>query len=189
MNPYFVGRVTLLRYQNQHKLFKELEMVDKNKTTKKPAKTATQKAKPTKKQIAEAVEKTKSKAEEYARDPKKAKKLLEDAVKKAKGFEKNRGPLGEVWSYLTALFRLLRAYIGGEYRDIPWGSIVLVTVGIVYFVSPIDLIPDVLPGIGFIDDAAVIAFVVGQIKADLDNFLAWEIIQAEAEDDEPALTE
>jgi len=163
-------------------------MVDRNETTKKPAKTATQKAKPTKKQITEAVEKTKSKAEEYVRDPKKAKKLLEDAVKKAKGFEKNRGPLGEVWSYLTALFRLLRAYIRGEYRDLSWISIVLVTVGIIYFVSPIDLIPDALPGIGHIDDAALIAFVVAQIKADLDNFLAWEITQAENKDDESALT-
>ena len=154
-------------------------MVDNNKTTKKP----------TKKQIVEAVENIKSKAEGYVRDPKKAKKLLEDAVKKAKGFEKNRGPLGEVWSYLTALFRLLRAYIRGEYRDIPWVSIVLVTVGIIYFVSPIDLVPDILPGIGLIDDAAVIAFVVAQIKADLDNFLAWEITQAEDLDDDSKVTE
>jgi uncharacterized membrane protein YkvA (DUF1232 family) len=154
-------------------------MVDNNKTTKKP----------TKKQIVEAVENIKSKAEGYVRDPKKAKKLLEDAVKKAKGFEKNRGPLSEIWIYLTALFRLLKAYIRGEYRDIPWGSIVLVTVGIIYFVSPIDLIPDVLPGIGHIDDAAVIAFVVTQIKADLDNFLAWEITQAEDIDDDSEVIE
>jgi len=157
-------------------------MVDRNKTTKKPAKTESQKTKPTKKQIAEVVEKTKSKAEGYVRDPKKAKKLLEDAVKKAKGFEKNRGPLGEVWSSLTALFRLLRAYIRGEYRDIPWGPIVLVAVGIIYFVSPIDLIPDLLPG-GFLDDAALIAYVVAQIKFDLDDFLTWEFTQAEDEED------
>ena len=159
-------------------------MVDTKKTTKKPAKPTTQKAKPTQKQISEVIEKTKSKAEGYARDPKKAKKLLEDAVKKAKGYEKNRGPLGEVWSYLTALFRLLKAYSSGEYRDIPWTSIVLATVGIIYFVSPIDLIPDVIVGIGFLDDAAVIGIVVAQIKADLDNFLAWEIAQVEEEDDE-----
>lgn len=158
-------------------------MAESEKTTKKPAKTATQKAIPTRKQIADAVENTKSKAEGYARDPKKAKELLEDAVKKAKGFEKDRGPMGEMWSYLTALIRLLRAYISGEYRDIPWGSIVLVIVGIIYFVSPIDLIPDAIPVIGLIDDAAVIAFVVAQIRADLDDFLVWEISQTEDEVD------
>lgn len=151
----------------------------KDKLTTKPATTAARKGKPTKAQVAEAVEKTKSKAEAYARDPEKAKKLLEDAVKHAKGFDKNRGPLGEVWSYLTALFRVFRSYIGGAYRDIPWGSLVLVTVAILYFVSPLDLVPDGLLGIGFVDDAAVIAFVVSQIKADLDNFLAWEITRSE----------
>lgn len=163
-----------------HELSKEPEMVEKkDKTTTKPAKTAAQKVKPTKAQVAEVVEKTKSKAEAYARDPEKAKRLLEDAVKHAKGFDKSRGPLGEVWSYLTALFRVFRAYVGGAYKDIPWGSIVLVTVAILYFVSPLDLLPDAVPGIGFVDDAAVIAFVVAQIKAELDNFLAWEITRSE----------
>lgn len=161
-------------------------MVNENKTSKKPAKITAQ---PTKKQIAEALEKTKSKAEVYTRDAMKAKKLLEDAVKKANGFEENQGHLGEVWSYLTALFRLLKAYVRGNYRDIPWSSIVLVTGGIIYFVSPFDIIPDPLPGIGYIDDAAIIAFVVAQIKADLDNFLTWEITNTGEQDDESLLTD
>ena len=153
------------------------------KPNKKASETSVRKTKPTKKEIAAVIEKTKNKAEEYARDPKKARKLLDDAVKKTKSYEKNRGPLADVWSYLTALFRLLRAHIRGDYRDIPWGSIVLVTVAIIYFVSPIDLIGDLLPGIGLIDDAAIIAFVVAQIKADLDNFLGWEVEQSDNEDD------
>ena len=103
-------------------------------------------------------------------------------MKKTKNYEKNRDPLAEVWSYMTALFRLLRAYIRKDYRDIPWGPIVLVIVAIIYFVSPIDLISDILPGIGLIDDAAIIAFVVAQIKADLDNFLAWEVEKSNNED-------
>jgi uncharacterized membrane protein YkvA (DUF1232 family) len=152
------------------------------KPSKKPSTNPVPKTKPTKKQIADAIERTKSKAEEYASDPIKSKKLLDDAVKKAKSYGANRGSLAEVWSYLTALFRLLRAYIRKDYRDIPWGSIVLVIVAIIYFVSPIDLIPDILPG-GLIDDAAVIAFVVAQIKADLDNFLGWEVEHLHNEDD------
>jgi len=59
---------------------------------------------------------------------------------------------------------------------------VLVTVGILYFVMPIDLIPDFIPVVGFVDDAGVIWAVVKQIKTDLDNFLAWEITQAEDEE-------
>ena len=124
--------------------------------------------------ISGVVEKTKSKAEEYARDPEKSKKLLDEALKKAKEKEKDKGPLADLWNNLTALFRLLQAYIRHEYTDIPWVSLVLVVVAIIYFVSPLDLIPDWVPVAGYLDDAAVIAFVITQIKADLNNFLQWE---------------
>jgi uncharacterized membrane protein YkvA (DUF1232 family) len=135
---------------------------------------ATEQNKPSTAIISKEVEKTKSKAEEYISNPDKSKRLLDAALKKSKQKEKNKGPLAEIWDSLTALFRLLRAYIRREYTAIPWGSIVLVTVAIIYFVSPIDLIPDWLPLAGFIDDAAVIAFVIAQIKTDLDTFLQWE---------------
>jgi uncharacterized membrane protein YkvA (DUF1232 family) len=135
---------------------------------------ATEENKPSKAIIINAVEKTKSKAEEYIHNPDKSKQLLDAALKKSKQKEKSKGPLGEIWESLMALFRLLRAYIRREYTAIPWGSIVLVVVAIIYFVSPIDLIPDWLPLAGFIDDAAVIAFVIAQIKVDLDTYLKWE---------------
>jgi uncharacterized membrane protein YkvA (DUF1232 family) len=124
--------------------------------------------------ISAAVEKTRSKAEEYARDPKKSEALLAEALKKAQSQEKNRGPLAGVWQSITALFRLLRAYSRREYTEIAWGSLVMVVVAIIYFVSPVDLIPDFIPVAGYIDDAAVIAFVLRQVKADLDKFVAWE---------------
>jgi len=124
--------------------------------------------------ISDVVEKTKSKAEEYARNPEKSKKLLDEALKKAKEKEKDKGPLTDLWNNLTALFRLLQAYIRHEYTDIPWGSLILVVVAIIYFVSPLDLIPDWIPVAGYLDDAAVIAFVIAQVKTDINNFLQWE---------------
>jgi len=114
----------------------------------------------------------KNKAEEYARDPEKANKLVDDAFKKAKG--KNKGPLGDVWRYLTALMRLTRAYFSKQYTDVPGQTIVLAIAALIYFVSPVDLIPDFIPVVGYLDDVTVISFVVASIKADLDNFLEWE---------------
>lgn len=128
----------------------------------------------------------KNKAEEYARDPEKAKNLMDEAMKKAKG--KNMGPLDEVWGYLTGLIRMVRAYYTKQYTDVPWKTIVLVIAAIVYFVSPIDLIPDFILGLGLMDDAVVIAFVVNQIRVDLDRFLTWEEVQ-ENIIDEPEETE
>jgi uncharacterized membrane protein YkvA (DUF1232 family) len=131
--------------------------------------------------IADAVEKKKSKAEEYLRDPEKAKQLISDAVNKARSKEKNKGPLNDIWNYLTALFRLLRSYVTREYTAIPWASIVLVAVAIIYFVAIVDIIPDFIPGVGFIDDAAVIAFVISQIRSDLDKYMQWETEQKSKE--------
>ena len=145
--------------------------------------------KPSDELIEHEVEKKRSRAEDYLRDPDKSRQLLDEAVRKAHDKEGKKGPLTDVWKSLTAMLRLLQAYIRHEYTRIPWGSIVLVVVAIVYFVSPFDLIPDWIPFAGFIDDAAVIGFVLKQINTDLDQFLQWEAVKKAldaAMDDETA---
>ena len=112
----------------------------------------------------------KREAKKYAYDLGKTKELLSKATRKAK----RKGPIGQSWQYLTALIRMIQAYIRGEYTEIPWESIVLSIAAIIYFVSPIDFIPDFIPLSGYLDDAAIIAFIVKSIKTDLDNFLQWE---------------
>ncbi len=124
--------------------------------------------------IAREVSRNKNKAEDYLKDPEKSKKLLDQAIKKANSKEENKGPLADVWNSLKALVRMFQAYIHKEYTVVPWGSIVLVVVAILYFVSPIDLIFDWLPLAGFVDDAAVIGFVIKAIQNDLNAFLKWE---------------
>jgi uncharacterized membrane protein YkvA (DUF1232 family) len=64
--------------------------------------------------------------------------------------------------------------MNGQYREIPTKSILSVIAALLYFVSPIDAIPDFLLGFGFIDDAAIIAFTVRQISKDLDSFKQWK---------------
>jgi len=83
------------------------------------------------------------------------------------------GPISRLLSDLKALLRLVRAYASGAYKDVSVDSMVLIVGGILYVVSPFDLIPDVLPG-GYLDDAAVLAFVLNQVREELDAFLAWE---------------
>ncbi|HRS73717.1 MAG TPA: YkvA family protein [Anaerolineaceae bacterium] len=132
---------------------------------------------PSEEQIRDAVNRRKTKVEEYLQDPDKTRRLLEEAVHKANDHEGKPGQKPDFWMQLKAFFRLLRAYTNREYTVVPWGSIVMVTIAILYFVSPIDLIPDWLPLAGFVDDAAVILFVIRQLKQDIDGFLAWENAQ------------
>lgn len=132
------------------------------------------KYKPSPEKVKSAVNKTKTRAEDYLRDPEKSKRLLDDAMKKVNDKEKTNGPLKELWKNLKALFRLLQAYFRHEYTDVAWGSLVLMVVAIIYFVVPIDLMPDWIPLAGFVDDGAVLVFVIAQIKSDLDKYLKWE---------------
>ncbi len=132
---------------------------------------------PTEEVIEHEVEKKRTKAEDYLRDPERSKQLLNQAVQKAHDKETKKGPLEEVWNSLQALLRMFQAYLRKEYTVLPWGSIVLIVVAILYFVSPFDLLPDWIPLGGFIDDAAVIAFVLKQINSDLEAFLKWEGIK------------
>ena len=129
--------------------------------------------------IADAVQKAGNRARAYLRDPAKAMKLLTAAARKAGDKTPADGPLADVWNYLQAFFRLVKAYIQKQYTDIPWQSIVRVTAAIIYFVMPADLIPDVIPVAGLMDDAAVIGFVIRSVRADLDAFLAWESQQTD----------
>jgi len=123
----------------------------------------------------------KSKASEYANDPDKLNDLLDKAARKA---DSKKGPLAEVWNSLMACLRLLRAYATGQYRDIPWGSLVSIIATVIYFVMPVDLIPDFLLGFGFIDDAALIGWILGSVKGDIERFIEWETTNPSSKQDD-----
>jgi len=120
--------------------------------------------------------KAQSRASEYANDPKKLNMLLEEASRKAES--KKNGPLVDVRDSLFACFRLLHAYTKGEYTKIPWQSLLLIIASIVYFVMPIDLLPDFIPISGFFDDVSLVAWTMKTLKSDVDDFRAWETEEA-----------
>ena len=85
-----------------------------------------------------------------------------------------RQELAKCWGDLITLIRLVCAYINGKYIVVPLETIIWAILAIIYFVNPFDLIPDFIPGFGYVDDAAAIAFVVASIRNDLENFREWE---------------
>lgn len=110
-------------------------------------------------------------AEAFARDAEKVRNLLDHAAAKA---QQNRGKVAEFWEGLNVLFRLVGAWVSGKYTIVPWRTIVLAIAAILYFVNPLDLVPDILPVAGFLDDAGVVAFVLESIRKDLGIFRKWE---------------
>ena len=113
-----------------------------------------------------------------------ASKLLEDKDKiqatLKRAFDKamqNEGPIAEVFHDLKLLLSLVKDYMSGAYREIPYGSIVAAVAAILYFVSPIDFIPDFIPVVGLVDDVFVIGFVLKKIHSDLEKYEKWKSLR------------
>ena len=105
-------------------------------------------------------------------DPAALDELAQHARSKASGSPNRR--IRELGDRIKLLGRLVRAYANGSYREITVGNVVLIVAAILYFVTPIDLIPDAVPGAGLMDDATVLAFVLAKLEIELDRFSAWE---------------
>lgn len=80
---------------------------------------------------------------------------------------------GKYLSDIPVLISLVKAYIEKKYTDIPLGSIIAIVCALIYFLSPVDLIPDVIPGLGFVDDVAVIAFAYKFVHDDIAEYKIW----------------
>ena len=102
--------------------------------------------------------------------------LLREALTKAKDVagNENKGVGQVLLEKVTILSRMVKAYFTGEYKIIPWGSIVKIIAVLIYFISPIDVIPDILPFIGLTDDLALTMWLFSSLKEDLENFEIWE---------------
>jgi len=111
-------------------------------------------------------------ARRLVRDPAALDDLAQHARSKAAG--SSNGRIRELGDRIKLLGRLVRAYANGTYREISVGNIVLIVAAILYFVTPIDLIPDAVPGAGLMDDATVLAFVLAKLELELERFSAWE---------------
>lgn len=85
-----------------------------------------------------------------------------------------RESLGQNVEDLKTLIRMARAWASRSYRNVSSQTILYTVAAIIYFVTPTDFMPDFIIGLGFLDDIAVIRWVIGQIKTDLDRFKEWE---------------
>jgi uncharacterized membrane protein YkvA (DUF1232 family) len=78
------------------------------------------------------------------------------------------------------LGRMAKAYALGRYRAVPWKTILILLAAVIYFINPIDLIPDLIPLLGFTDDFAILVWVYNAIGAEVDKFMEWEQSQSVA---------
>ena len=81
--------------------------------------------------------------------------------------------LGERVDDVKLLWSMLIDYKNGIYTNVPWKLMAGVVFFFTYLLLPLDVIPDVLPMVGFTDDLGVLALVLAAFTADIDAYKEW----------------
>lgn len=76
----------------------------------------------------------------------------------------NRGKIAAVWDKVMTLWRFVQD------PDAPWGGKVIAIAALIYLISPIDAIPDIIPVLGLGDDASIIALTFVKLASDLKKY-------------------
>lgn len=75
---------------------------------------------------------------------------------------------------IPVIVRMVKSVMSaGGYRP-EYKNVVLPGLVLLYLVSPIDIIPDWLPGIGVLDDLALLAFAIPMLMKEAEKFVVWE---------------
>jgi uncharacterized membrane protein YkvA (DUF1232 family) len=85
-----------------------------------------------------------------------------------------RGPLKRFVEDGKVLRALIRDWRAGKYRQALYGTIAAVAFGLLYVLNPFDIVPDVLPFIGAVDDATVIGALLLLVERDLKKYRSWK---------------
>ncbi len=126
-------------------------------------------AKPNEVSVQDAFQQSTKQAEQMLEDENKTKDFLDTVEKKFASIK----VIGKGLSQIPLMINLIRSYLKKEYTNVPIGSILAILGALIYFLSPVDLIPDILPGIGKLDDAAVIAIALKLVSTDLECYAEW----------------
>lgn len=109
--------------------------------------------------------------------------LKEVLRKKGKILAKLKGPLEKFMEDIRLLFMLLDDYISGRYPFIPWRSVAMIAFTLLYVLWPIDAVPDIIPALGLLDDAACVGLCLACISADLKAYKKWKKAQNHMEEE------
>ncbi len=87
---------------------------------------------------------------------------------------KTKGKLKQYADSFKLLISMIKDYAKGNYKKVPWNIIASIGGALLYVLAPVDLIPDFIPGIGYIDDAAVLSICLRLVEADVEKYKKWK---------------
>ena len=100
-------------------------------------------------------------------------KDFDEVLDREEEFNEKGSKLGDMWDNAKLLFQMLKDYKAGKYTDVPWSLIAAIVFAVVYFFSPIDVIPDVIPFLGYVDDVAVFGILLKTFADQISAYKTW----------------
>lgn len=101
---------------------------------------------------------------------------LDTVVEEADAIEdrfRSHGPLRRVLEDGQLLLDLIRDVRRGQYRNVPVWTLSAAAFALLYVLNPFDVVPDAIPVVGVLDDAAVVSACLALLEQDLYDYRAW----------------
>lgn len=113
------------------------------------------------------------KAKETIKDRKGMYSVVTNASSKLKEIANNSPEWKEFRSKINVLINMVKSHLSGEYKAFSVSSIILIVFALLYFITPIDAIPDFIPALGFTDDASILYLIWKKLNKDIEAYLRW----------------
>lgn len=83
------------------------------------------------------------------------------------------GPLGKFFDDIKTMCAMVKAWSKKQYQNVPYKTIGMIILTLAYVFSPVDIIPDFIPGLGLLDDAAMVGLCLAAARSDINDFRIW----------------
>ncbi|GAB3309942.1 YkvA family protein [Hymenobacter humi] len=100
--------------------------------------------------------------------------ILNETADKLADKESKTNKFQQLFEIALTLVRMVRSYISGEYREVPTSTMVSGLAVLLYILSPLDLVPDFIPVVGFLDDLSLVGWFVSKFSGEITKYREWE---------------
>lgn len=109
------------------------------------------------------------KSDTYINNPEKTKGLLAQVSKML-----SKDAFKDVFDDLKSIYSYVKDITTGRYKDYSVANLAMALGVLIYVVSPLDVIPDFIVGLGLADDAFLVGWACKQLHEELSKYRAWK---------------